>query len=262
MESDKRSLKARMKVGATALGVWLELGSPAAAELLAQVGYDFAIMDMEHGPHSVGDCISLMQAMRGTSCLPIVRVPWNDHVIIKRVLDAGVRGVMVPSINTSEEAEAAVAACRYPPRGRRGIATSMVRASAYGLQLQEYLERFEREELLVICQIETRQAVENVEAIAAVEGVDILFIGPNDLAADAGFFNQMDAPEVEALVSRVEEVATAAGVMLGGIVSPSRSLSQLLAKDYRMVLRDADTGLLRDAALASLRQQRAAEGQS
>lgn len=262
MESDKRSLKARMKAGAPALGVWLELGSPAAAELLAQVGYDFAIMDMEHGPHSVGDCISLMQAMRGTSCLPIVRVPWNDHVIIKRVLDAGVRGVMVPSINTSEEAEAAVAACRYPPRGRRGIATSMVRASAYGLQLQEYLERFEREELLVICQIETRQAVENVEAIAAVEGVDILFIGPNDLAADAGFFNQMDAPEVEALVSRVEEVATAAGVMLGGIVSPSRSLSQLLAKDYRMVLRDADTGLLRDAALASLRQQRAAEGQS
>ena len=197
-----------------------------------------------------------MQAMRGTACLPVVRVPWNDHVIIKRALDAGVRGVMVPSVSSPEEAEAAVAACRYPPRGRRGIAAGVARASAYGLQLDDYLTRFEEEELLVICQIETCQAVENVEAIAAVEGVDVLFIGPNDLAADAGFFNRMEVPEVEALVARVEEVCTAAGVMLGGIVSPVRSLEQLKAKGYRMILQDADTALLRDAALDSLARQR------
>jgi len=256
--SDSLSLKRRLEVGQSALGVWLELGSPTVAELLAGVGYDFALMDMEHGPHSIGDCVAMMQAMGNTrACLPVVRVPWNDHVIIKRVLDAGARGVMVPSVSSAEEAKAAVAACRYPPRGRRGIATSVVRASAYGLQPEEYLERFEEEELLVICQIETRQAVENIEAIAAVEGLDVLFIGPNDLAADAGFFNDLEAPEVEGLIARVEEAAVAAGLILGGIVNPGRRLEQLAAKGYRMILQDADTALLRDGALASLTRQRA-----
>ena len=256
MVNARPPLKRRMKSGEGALGVWLELGSPVVAELLAEVGYDFAILDMEHGPHSVSECVSMMQALRGTACLPIVRVPWNDHVIIKRVLDAGARGIMVPSVNSAAEAEAAVAACRYPPRGRRGIAGGIARATRYGLQLDDYLRRFEDDELLVICQIETCQAVDNVETIAAVEGADVLFIGPNDLAADAGFFNRMNVPEVEALVSRVEEVCAAGGVMLGGIVNPGRSLEQLKQKGYRMMLQDADTALLRDAAIASLARQR------
>ncbi|HLW27044.1 MAG TPA: aldolase/citrate lyase family protein [Kiloniellales bacterium] len=255
--TDQAELKLRMKAGQGALGVWLELGSPTVAELLAEVGYDFAILDMEHGPHSVGECVSMMQAMRGTPCVPVVRVPWNDHAVIKRVLDAGARGIMVPSVNDAAEAEAVVAACRYPPRGRRGIAAGVARATRYGLQLDDYLRRFEEEELLVICQIETVQAVNNIESIAAVEGVDVLFIGPNDLAADAGYFNRMDAPEVEDLVARVEEACERAGRLLGGIANPGRSLAQLKQKGYRMMLQDADTALLRDAALASLARQRA-----
>lgn len=256
MASPSLGPKARMAAGEILYGCWLEIDSPTVAELMAECGYDCAMIDMEHGPHSLTDAISLMRAMKGTGCLPLARVPWNDHVAIKRILDAGIQGVMVPSVNDAEEAAAAVAACRYPPRGRRGYAASIVRASRYGLDLDNYLGRFEEEELLVICQIETCRAVENIEAIAAVEGVDLLFIGPNDLAADAGCFNRLDAPEVDALVARVEEVCAKSGRGLGGIVSPNRSLKQLKERGYRMILRDADIALLRDAARASLAQQK------
>lgn len=259
MSASRPGPKARMAAGETLFGVWLELGSPMVAEVLAECGYDCAMMDMEHGPHSIGDTIGMMQAMKGTGCLPLTRIPANDPVAIKRVLDAGVRGVMVPSVNTAEEAEAAVAACRYPPRGKRGYAASIVRATRFGLDLEDYLRRFEEEELLVICQIETCEAVENIENIAAVEGVDLLFIGPNDLTADAGFFNRLDAPEVDAMVTRVEEACRAAGRGLGAIVSPNRSLAQLKASGgYRMILQDADAALLRDSARASLEAQRKA----
>jgi len=250
--------KARIASGEILYGFWLELGSPAAAEILAGVGYDCAMIDMEHGPHSVSEAIGLMQAMRGTDCRPMARVPSNDAVAIKRILDAGVQGVMVPSVDDAEQAAAAAAACRYPPSGKRGYAASIVRASRYGLDLERYLERFEQEELLVICQIETVRAVENVEAIAAVEGVDLLFVGPNDLAADAGFFGRLDAPEVDAMVTRVEEACAKAGRALGGIVSPNRSLADLKARGYGMILRDADVSLLREAARASLAAQRQA----
>lgn len=248
--------KARIAAGEILYGVWLELRAPAVAEILAGCGYDCGLIDLEHGPHSIGDAIGLMQAMGGSDCLPMARVPANDPVAIKRILDAGVRGVMVPAVEDAEQAAAVVAACRYPPRGRRGYAASIVRASRYGLALEDYLARFEEEELLVICQIETVRAVENVEAIAAVEGVDLLFVGPNDLAADAGHFGRLDAPEVDALVGRVEAACAAAGRALGGIVSPNRSLAELKARGYRLVLQDADVVLLRDAARASLARQR------
>ncbi len=203
------NLKKRMSTQGAQFGCWLEMFSPIAAEVVSQAGYDFVLIDLEHGPGSYLDAISLMQAIQGRDCAPLMRVPSNDEVALKRALDTGVAGVMVPAVNTAAEAEAAVAACHYPPRGRRGMAAAIVRGADYGLRTAEYIECAGA--LLVMCQIESAEAVENVTAVAAVEGVDMLFVGPFDLSAGVGHVGQPDHPEVCALIARVEAAAQAAG---------------------------------------------------
>ncbi len=185
-----------------------------------------------------------------------MRVPSNDEVALKRALDTGVAGVMVPAVNTADEAAAAVAACHYPPRGRRGMAAAIVRGADYGLRAAEYIESAGTA-LLVMCQIESAEAVENVTAIAAVEGVDMLFVGPFDLSASVGYLGQPDHPEVRALIARVEVAARSAGKHLGAIPTPERSAAELVAAGYELIIADADVLLLRDGARASLAQLRA-----
>ncbi len=230
--------------------------SPIAAEVVAQAGYDFVLIDLEHGPGSYLDAIALMQAIQGRDCVPLIRVPSNDEVALKRALDTGVAGVMVPAVNTAAEAEAAVAACHYPPRGRRGMAAAIVRGADYGLRAAEYIESAGTA-LLVMCQIESAEAVENVTAIAAVEGVDMLFVGPFDLSASVGHPGQPDHPEVRALIARVEVAARSAGKRLGAIPTPERSAAELVAAGYQLIVADADVLLLRDGARASLATLRA-----
>lgn len=245
------SFKARLKAGHKAIGVWIDSFDPVAAEILAGAGYDCAMVDMEHGPGSFRDAQTVLQAMRGSPCQPLIRVPSNDRVAVKRALDIGAAGVMCPSVSTVEEAREAAAACRYAPVGVRGMAATIVRASDYGRDWQAYVPRSDAE-VLTICQIETRAGVDNVEAIAAVEGVDLLFIGPMDLSADLGFLGQPDHPEVQAAIGRVERAVKAAGKLLGTIPTPGRPARGLLAGDYDMILPDADTILLREGARASL----------
>src|SRR5512147_372892 len=145
---------------------------------MALTGLDFLLMDHEHGQAQLPDAIAQLRAIKGTRCAGLLRAPWNDMVFIKRILDAGIHGIMVPQVNTPEEARAVVAACRYPPRGIRGAAGG-TRAASYGLDMG-YYERA-ADELIIIVQIETPQAAENAAAIAAVDGVDMLFIGPRDM---------------------------------------------------------------------------------
>jgi len=180
------ALKARLLAGKRALGCWTVLGAPAVIELLALCGFDFLLLDQEHGFGEPSALLHSLQAMAATpACSSVVRVPSNDPHYLKRVLDAGVEGVMVPNVETAEDARAIVAACRYPPAGRRGSALGSARASDYGIRSADYRQRA-AQELLIVCQIESPRAVENVEAIAAVEGVDVMFIGPHDLSDHDG----------------------------------------------------------------------------
>ncbi|MEM7224013.1 MAG: aldolase/citrate lyase family protein [Pseudomonadota bacterium] len=253
------TLKARLRSGQPAVGCWLNLYSTMAAEIISQAGYDCAMIDMEHGQGDTIDAIALMQAIQGRDCTPYARVPSNDPVAIKRILDAGAQGVMVPAVNSAEEAAAAVAACRYPPEGIRGVAPVIVRAADYGADWQSYTAAA-NETILVICQIESGAAVAAVEEIAAVEGVDLLFVGPFDLSANLGFLGQPDHPEVRAEIARVEQAAKSAGKLLGAIPTPDRSLEALHQTGYDLILADADVALLRDGARASAKRALAALG--
>lgn len=246
-----RSLKARMRAGLAANGFWTELFSPAAAQVMAMAGYDCSMIDLEHGAADLGDALAVMRAMQGTDCTPLVRVPANDAAWIKRVLDAGAQGVMIPAVNSLAEAEAAVAACHYPPRGIRGMAAPIVRASGYGRDWRGYVRDI-AEDLLVICQVETRAALDAAAEIAALDGVDMVFLGPFDLSASLGHMGEPDHPEVRAAIEEVERVAKAAGCLLGAIPTPERSPRELYAAGYNLVLADIDLMILREGALAGL----------
>ena len=252
------SFKERLRAGDAAIGCWIELFSPLASEVVAEAGYDCVLIDLEHGPGSVMDAIKVMQAIQGKPCSPLVRVPHNDPTWIKRVLDAGAIGCMVPGVNSANDAEAAVAACRFPPKGRRGLATPIVRASRFGLAEADYLAHADAD-ILVICQVETGTAVENVESIAAVDGVDMLFVGPYDLSADLGYLGSPDEGPVRAAIEQIEGVARRSGILLGGIPTPGRSATELRAAGYQLVLAGVDSLLLRDAAQATVKAFRAAK---
>lgn len=254
-------MKARLGDGAPAIGCWLHLFSPIGAEVIAQAGYDCVMIDLEHGPGSLMDAMAMMQAVQGRDCAPLLRVAANDPVQIKRVLDLGIAGIMIPQVDSKAEAAAVVEACRYPPAGRRGMAPIIVRASDYGADWQGYVERATRE-LLVICQIETAEAVDSAAEIASVEGVDLLFLGPFDLSAALGYVGQPDHPEVHARIAEVEQAAKRADKRLGGIPTPGRPAERLFADGYDLVLADFDLVMLRDSARASVARLRAATRKS
>lgn len=255
------NIKRQLQSGIRANGCWLELFNPLVAEIIARAGYDCVMIDLEHGPGSVLDLIPVMQAVGNVDCESLVRVPCNDPVWLKRVLDTGPAGVMIPAVNNAAEADAAVAACRYAPRGTRGMAAPVVRASKYGAELKDYLSRVE-DDLLIMCQIESPTAVENVTAIAKVEGVDMLFIGPFDLSASVGHLGEPDHPEVVSMIQKVETAAKDAGKLLGGIPTPGRDAEQLYAAGYDLVLADVDALLLRDSAHTGVQTLRRAARRS
>jgi 2-keto-3-deoxy-L-rhamnonate aldolase RhmA len=257
--ASETGLKARMQAGTPAIGAWLTLPSPSVAEIVAGAGYDLVMIDLEHGPAGPADAVALLQAVAGRGPAGFLRVPDNDPVWLKRALDTGIEGVMVPGVASAAEAERAVAGCRYPPRGHRGFAVGMVRASGYGRNVQGYLQEAEAR-LTVICQIESPQAVDRVEAIAAVEGVDMLFVGPHDLSAQMGFPGQPDHPEVRAAVDRVARAVKTEGKLLGGIATPERPDAELLAAGCDLILSDSDVALLRDAADARVAAARRLAG--
>lgn len=187
------------------VGTLLTLPSPAIAEMCADAGMDWLFLDMEHGSLDLHDVEHITQAVN-ERCPCVVRVPDNDRSWISRVLDIGVAGVIIPQVRKPEEAQNAVLATKYPPQGIRGVGTG--RAARYGAQVGSYLKRA-NDEIAVIVQIEHRDAAENVEAIAAIPGVDALMIGPFDLSGSFGKPGQLDAPEVQAAITRVRDFGIA-----------------------------------------------------
>ena len=231
-------VKCLLQEGRKTAGAWLQIGSPMAAEILAQAGFDWLIIDMEHGPSDILNLVSQLQAMNGTGTVPFVRPPWNDFVIIKRILDAGAYGLLVPYVNTREEAEAAVRACRYPPLGIRGVAGSP-RAQGYGQNVPTYLGAA-NDEIVLITAVETPAAVAHLDEILSVEGVDGVFIGPMDLATNMGHLGNPRHPEVQKTISKIETKALAAGKVLGTISGSWAQAQELYERGYQFVMLMAD----------------------
>lgn len=250
-------LKGRLLAGERAFGGFVSAASPVTAEVMALVGYDCLMIDREHGAGDILNAQMQVTAIRTTGCAVLMRVPANDPVELKRALDIGLDGIMVPAIDTVDQARAAVAGCRYPPNGHRGMAAGLVRASDYGTDLARYMETCERQ-LLVMGQIETAKGLDNVEAIAAVDGIDMLFVGPYDLSANLGHLGAPDHADVDRAIERVAAAARASGKLLGIIPTPGRGIADLFARGFHMVLGGADITLLRDAARAEVATARAA----
>jgi 2-keto-3-deoxy-L-rhamnonate aldolase RhmA len=226
----KNILKRRLKAGEQVYGTWITLESPIASELMSSLGFDYFVIDTEHAPLDIYQAQTLMQAMRGDSkTTPIVRVWWNDIVAIKRALDIGAHGVLVPWVNTKEEAELAVKATKYAPDGIRGNGPR--RASMFD---PDYLHTV-NDEILVICQIETKKAVQNIEDIVSVEGMDVSYIGPADLSASYGHLGNMSHPDVQKAIDRVFDVTEAAGKATGIHMASGKTIKERLEKGYNFI---------------------------
>lgn len=199
------------------LGTWLMAAAPATAEAMGYTGFDFLVVDMEHVPIEVSDLTHILRAIGCTPAEAVVRLAWNDQVLVKRVLDAGAQTIMVPFVQNADEARQAVAFAKYPPHGVRGVA-AVHRGSRFG-RASDYLKRA-NDEVAVIVQLETPDAIERLPEIAAVPGVDALFVGPGDLSATMGHIGNIAHPEVQALIKKAAQDSHRAGKPVG-IVGPN-----------------------------------------
>jgi len=249
-------VKRMLKDGEKTAGAWLQIASPFTAEIMSQAGFDWLMIDMEHGPGDILNLITQLQAMRGSETAALVRAPWNDFVTIKRILDTGVHGLLVPYVNTREEAEAAVRACRYPPQGIRGVAGSP-RAQGYGQNVREYLASA-NDEILVITAVETPVAVANLDSILAVDGVDGVFIGPMDLATNMGYLGDPAQREVQEAIAEIENKVLETGKILATISGGWEQAQRLYDRGYQMVMLMADGVSLAKLAAEKVAQFREA----
>jgi 4-hydroxy-2-oxoheptanedioate aldolase len=223
------------------VGLWSGLASPIAAEIIAGAGFDWIVIDGEHAPNDISTLLPQLQAMRGGTAEPVFRVPWNEPVIIKRALDVGARSLLIPFIQNAEEAKRAVAAARYPPLGTRGVAVGP-RAIDYG-RTQNY-HRNAHLDTCILLQIETRAALKEIEAVAAIEGVDGIFIGPSDLAADFGHLGNPKHPDVQAAIKDAAERIRAAGKSAGTLSGTLDDVESLFELGYNFTATGSDAGIL------------------
>lgn len=230
---------------------WAQLGSNLSAEILAEAGFDILVIDMEHAPLDLPTLISIIQATKGTGCAPFVRAPWNDMVWIKHILDAGAYGIHIPYVSTKEEAEYAVKSCKYAPQGFRGIAGSH-RAVNYSMNKADYYARANRD-ISVIVAIETPEGVDNVEAIANVEGVDGIFIGPADLSTSMGYLANPAEPVVQEAIAKIEAAAKAAGKFLGTVAASVEDAKRLYEREYSVIYFMSDVTDLAKQAVSAVK---------
>lgn len=223
------------------IGLWCSMASAISAEILAGAGFDWIVIDGEHAPNDIPLLVVQLQAMRGGTAEPVFRVPWNEPVIIKRALDAGARSLLIPFVQNAEEARKAVAAARYPPRGIRGVAV-VPRVNDYG-RVRDY-HRNAHLETCILVQLETRAALKEIEAIAAVDGIDGMFIGPSDLAADFGHLADNKHPEVQAAIKEAAQRIRAAGKSAGTLSGNLDDVEALFEMGFNFTAAGSDAGLL------------------
>jgi 2-keto-3-deoxy-L-rhamnonate aldolase RhmA len=254
-----RALKAKLKAGKAVIGAWLSLNDPVAAEILARAGFDFLIIDTEHGAWDLVNLQTSLMGFNGTDTTPIVRVAWNDHVRIKQALDMGVEGIMAPMVRTVAECRDLVRSCRYPPLGGRGFGPR--RASNYYRNLEEYTAAANAA-IFVMPQIEDIATVAALDDYLAVPGIDAVAIGPNDLSGTTGFFREHAHPANAGAVDAIIARAAKAGVPVClGVNSRPDEQRELAARGVRILLATSDVELLAGGASRSLAAHRAAIGE-
>lgn len=243
-------LKKRLQDGDVLKAAWVELASPDVAEIMVRHGWDVIVIDGEHGIGDIEAWVATARAVEAAGGEVILRVPEGSDAMLKRVLDRGFRSIIVPMVNSAAEAKSIAAACRYPGLGRRGYAAPIVRASRYGT-VPGYALTEAADELLLIVQCEHADAVGDIEAVAQVEGVDMVFIGPNDLVGSMGMLEQLEAKPLQDAFAKVEGAANAAARWLGTITGPGRGWSELEGLGYRLIVGPNDISLLIAGAKAA-----------
>jgi len=241
MELQRNAFKHALAAGKLQIGLWSSLCSNIAAEIIADSGFDWILLDSEHSPNEIPGLLSQLQAIGRGGSTPIVRPAWNDAVLAKRCLDIGAQTLLFPYVQNVEEAKRAVASTRYPPEGIRGVAVA-ARASRYG-RTPGYLTKANGE-MCVLVQVETRSALDQLEAIAQVEGVDGVFIGPSDLSASLGHLGNPQHAESQAAmkdaVRRLKAIGKPAGILSGN----EEEIRRYIDWGYQFVAVGADVGLL------------------
>lgn len=246
-------LRALWRRGKAAVGPLVTLPSPAIAELFGLAGFDFVFIDCEHGPMGEETALAMMQAVGGTPAVPLIRVPWGEAWLVKRALDLGAYGVIVPMVQTAEDARRAVRAAKYPPQGVRGVGAA--RAQQYLMGLQTYLKWANRE-ILVIPLIESGDGVENIEAIMKVRGVDAVGLGPFDLSGSLGLLGEVGHPKVQAALRRVLVAGQKLGVPVSTLAVSPEATAARIREGYRMIVAGADCLMLAEAAKAFVAAKR------
>lgn len=248
----KNPLKQKWAAGEPTLGAWLTVPSSITAEMMARLGFDWLTIDMQHGLIGYQAAVSMLQAISTTDTVAMVRVPWNEPGVIGKVLDAGAGGVVIPMVNSPAEAEAAVAACRYPPEGRRSFGP--IRAAL--VEGRSYFADANRE---VCCMpmVETRQAVESLDDILAVAGIDGVYVGPNDLSLSFGLGPASDRedPEFREAIATILDGCRRHGV-IAGCAGTAQTAAKRLAQGFLFVEVSRDGGAMQRGAAADLGQIR------
>jgi 2-keto-3-deoxy-L-rhamnonate aldolase RhmA len=235
-------IRDRVLKGEIMFGIGANLGSSLTVEMIGAVGFDWTWIDCEHGAGDHSELITQIQAASIHDSAPVVRIAWNEAPRFKRVLDLGAAGIMVPYVNTAGEAAQAAAALRYPPQGIRGVAR-FTRACGFGQDFDDYFQNANRQ-LLTVVQIETEQAVQNSAAIAAVEGVDVLFVGPLDLSVNLGIAQQYQNPDFLAALDTVARACKEHGKAAGMLVPSLTYLEDVIARGFTFLVVGSDGGIM------------------
>lgn len=243
-----KQLKKKIQQGETLNGCWLNLGSPITAEIIGEAGFDWVLIDLEHGAGSEGDVLHQLQALTHTPAAPIVRVESFARQRFHRVLDMGAEGIMCPRINNAMEAREAVQGLRYPPEGTRGVA-KMVRATGFGRNFDTYLNGA-KDDIIGVLQIETKEVLSHLEEIAALEGVDVLFIGPSDLSMSLGIFGQFDHTLFKDALERTINAANKHGKATGILLSNPEDYAHYHNMGIRLIACGADATFVATGARA------------
>jgi 4-hydroxy-2-oxoheptanedioate aldolase len=247
MDLPPNAFKRALKAGKAPLGLWSTLSSSYTVELIAGAGFDWILLDTEHSPSDLENLLTQLQAAAPYATHPVVRIPWNDMVTIKRVLDIGAQSLLVPYVSTAEEARNAVAYTRYPPAGVRGVAGT-TRATRFG-RVKDYAKRAQ-EEICLLVQVETQRALDNIEAISGIDGVDGVFIGPADLHASLGYAGEIANPKVKPLIDDAIRRIRKAGKAPGILTPNEADARHWLECGAQFVAVGSDAGLLARGAEA------------
>lgn len=235
-------IRERVLSGERMFGTWCNLGSHITAEIAGLSGVDWVLIDLEHGSGDYESLVHQLQALEGTPAAPIVRIAWNEPYRFKRILDLGASGIMVPWVNDGDEARMAAESMRYPPQGIRGVAKTN-RATKFGAEFEDYFSRA-NDSLLTIAQIERVEGVKNAEEIAAVDGVDVLFIGPMDLTTGMGIQGQFDHPDFRKSLATVVKACRKHGKSAGYLLSSKDEMDERLAEGFTFIANGADGGMV------------------